>query len=75
MFTVVGAYPKLLREEMAEEHEENAGDEPEEEMEMPLRPVLRAPPGRHLIAAHHDFCRHCASVCNRQLTFAALFLH
>jgi hypothetical protein len=66
MFTVVGAYPKLRREEIGEEHEENAGDEPEEEI--PLRP---APPGLQLVAAHHDFFRHCASVCNRQLTFVS----
>jgi hypothetical protein len=50
---VVGAYPKLVPDEIREEHEENAGDEPEEEI--PLWPALGLLPVFHLAAAHLNY--------------------
>lgn len=53
LITVLGADRNLLHDQIGEEHEENAGDEPEEEI--PVCPALRAPASLlHLAAAHHD---------------------
>jgi hypothetical protein len=69
---VVGAYPKLVPDEIREEHEENAGDEPEEEI--PLWPALGAPPGLPPRCSAPQLSS--ASVVLRscgQLTFVTLF--